>query len=264
MTLRKAYADLAEGQLHYAFAPGDGTPLIFFHQTASSWKMWAKVASLVRSLGAPIYAFDTPGFGGSFDPVGATSMPRYAAWMAEAFEVLGIRKAHVIGHHTGAAIACQLVTDRPDLAASVMMVGPVALTPAERAEFAKTAGPPFVPEMSGAYLLDNWKYLTKLGGPSDALLVHREVTDMLRAYQGRSDAYGAVWEQDFIALYQSILCPIAIACASDDILWPFFERARTLRPNATAVEFPGGANFEPDLVPEAVAEAIVEFVTRHG
>jgi pimeloyl-ACP methyl ester carboxylesterase len=264
LILLKAYVRLAQGQLHYAFAPGTGTPLVFFHQTASSWRMWSKVIMRLERLGAPIYAFDTPGFGGSFDPEGETSMPHYAGWMAEAIDALAIGPAHIIGHHTGAAIACQLAADRPDLVASATMVGPLTLTPDERSEISKHAGPPFTPEKSGKYLLDNWNYLTAGGAAADVLLINREMSDMLRAHDGRAKAYASVWAQDFSALFAKLGCPLHILCGPDDDLLPYFERARALRPDAMATMLPGGANFEPDLVPEAVADAVLGFVARQG
>lgn len=43
MKIRKAYVDINDGQLHYRYADGpDGTPLVFFHQTASSSAMYER------------------------------------------------------------------------------------------------------------------------------------------------------------------------------------------------------------------------------
>lgn len=262
--MRKGYLDVAGGQLHFASAPGHGAPIVFLHQTASSWQMWEKVIALLGDLAAPVLAFDTPGFGGSFDPADAPSMPDYAAWIAEALDHLATDPVHLVGHHTGAAIACQLAADRPDLVRSLTMFGPITCTAEERAEMVRHAGPPFVPEQTGAYVRDNWDYLVKGGAAVNADLVHRELVGMLRAHVGRAHAYAAVWQQDFIALFRAITRPMQIICAPDDDLWPFFERAQALRPDAEAVVLPGGANFEPDLEPQASADAIRGFVVRHG
>jgi pimeloyl-ACP methyl ester carboxylesterase len=264
LTIRKAYADLPAGQLHYAHAGGTGPALVFFHQTASSWAMWAKVIGLLEDLGAPVYAFDTPGFGGSFNPEGRTSLPQYAGWMAAAIDMLGVGPAHIIGHHTGAAITCQLAADRPDLVRTATMIGPVTMTTEEREKFRGHAGPPFVPEATGSYVTDNWNYLAAGGATADPLLINREMSDAMRAHVGRSQAYNAVWDQDFTGLFTSLRCPLHILCAPGDDLWPFFERARELRPDAEATALPGGGNFEPDLEPVATADAIRAFLKRHG
>lgn len=262
--MKKAYIDLPEGQLHYASANGTGTPLVFLHQTASSWEMWAKTIDSLADLEVPMIAFDTPGFGGSFDPPEAPSMTDYARWIEAALDHLQTGPVHLVGHHTGAAIACQLAADSPGLVRTLTMFGPITCTREEREELSRHAGPPFTPEASGAYLRDNWEYLVAGGAAADPLLIHRELTGMLRAHIARSQAYAAVWAQDFSALFRTLPQPLQILCAPDDDLWPFFDRARAIRPDATAVVLPGGANFEPDLEPQATADAIRAFVMRHG
>lgn len=262
--VRKAYIDLPDGQIHYASAEGMGTPLVFLHQTASSWQMWAKTMDALADLGAPMFAFDTPGFGGSFDPPEAPGMPDYARWIGAALRALQVGPVHLIGHHTGAAIACQLAADDEGLVRTLTMFGPITCTPEEREELSRHAGPPFTPEATGSYLRDNWDYLVAGGAAADPLLIHRELTGMLRAHVARSHAYAAVWAQDFNALFRELRQPLQIICAPDDDLWPFFDRARSIRPDATAIILPSGANFEPDLEPQATADAIRAFVLRHS
>ena len=60
---------IPDGQLHYIWRPGEVVPIVCFHQTASSSESYRKIMqqSVIRN---PMYAFDTPGFGGSFDPIG--------------------------------------------------------------------------------------------------------------------------------------------------------------------------------------------------
>jgi len=262
MSIRKAYVDLPEGQLHYRYIAGsEGLPVVFLHQTASSGRMWEKV--MVQLTGAhPLYAFDTPGFGGSFDPPGAPGMVEYARWMLEAIDALGLERVHLVGHHTGAAIAIELAARAPDRIATLAMIGPNPLTVEERATFAGKLGAAFRPGRSGAYLLKNWEYLRTGGADADIALLHAEMVDMLRAWAARPHAYAAVWGQDFAALYACIACPMLIMAAPDDILFAFFERARRLRPDAAALVLERGANFEPDLAPGAVAEAIRQHIAQ--
>ncbi|MEM7570408.1 MAG: alpha/beta hydrolase [Pseudomonadota bacterium] len=259
MTVKCAYVDLPEGQIHYRHAPGDGLPVVYFHQTASSSKMWLKVIERLAGKG-PHYAFDTPGFGGSFDPEGAPTLSDYVDWFVAAMKACGIEKAHIVGHHTGACIGCEMAARYPEMAQTVTLAGPVPLTADERLEFSKHFGTPFTPTVTGGYLMDNWHYLDRLGAHHDVDLFHREMWDMLRAWQGRVKSYGAVWDQDFTQYYKDIKAPLLIMCAQDDVLWPFFERSKELRPDAKAV-VPTGANFEPDLDPDTVANAIAEHIS---
>lgn len=257
---RCSYVDTSDGQVHLRSLAGTGTPVAFFHQTASSGRMWEKV--MARLAGRwPLHAFDTPGFGGSFDPPPASrpAMSAYVDWLHEAVVAAAGARVHLVGHHTGACIAVEMAARYTELAASLTLIGPVPLTADERAEFAKHFGLPFTPRISGGYLLDNWQYLRDLGGHVDIDLMHRELVDMLRAWTGRVQSYAAVWDQDFTGFYQRVACPLLVMAAPDDVLFPFLERATALRPDAAAHPVTG-ANFEPDLDAATVADALAAFI----
>ena len=96
-------------------------------------------------------------------------------------------------------------------------------------------------------------------GKNRLALHHREFVDTARAWQGHIKVYKVIWDQDFIGSYAKVACPILIMCSPDDVLWPVFERARELRPDAVAVEL-GGSNFQTDEVPDEVAAAMSEFL----
>jgi pimeloyl-ACP methyl ester carboxylesterase len=260
-TIKKAYAETSLGQIHFCHRPGIGTPIVFLHQTASSSVMYHEVMQGL-SLDNPLYAFDTPGFGGSPEPAGdKPSMLDFADWLVEAINFCGIDNFHLLGHHTGVCIGAEIENKHPQRVKSLMMIGPVPLTQEERDAFReKTQGLP--PTADGSYLQETWDYLLGLGADSDVRLHQRELADSIRAYSGRFLAYSAVWDQDFTKLYQQIKAPLLIMCAPDDILFDVFQRAKDLRPDALAMEI-GGANFEPDQDPDGVIKAIEMFVGQH-
>lgn len=259
--IRKSYVDCSGGQIHLRSLAGERPiPVIFFHQTASSGQMWLK--TMERLAGRwTMHAFDTPGFGGSFDPDPETRPPlsQYVDWLTEALGNAGIRRAHIVGHHTGACIGVEMAARFPELAASLTLIGPVPLTEEERQEFAKHFGLPFTPVVSGSYLLENWEYLRNLGAHADPMLIHREMADQLRAWWGRVQSYGAVWTQDFPAFYRNVKCPLMIGAAPDDVLYAYLERAKEQRPDARVLEL-SGANFEPDLDPDRFAAGLADFL----
>jgi len=266
MTIRKSYADTSGGQVHVRSISGDGTPVIFLHQTASSGQMWVKTMETLSGerLGGrwPLHAMDTPGFGGSFDAPrdGNPSMTDYVGWIREAILSMGIGRCHIVGHHTGACIGVELAARHPDLVRSLTMIGPVPLTDEERLEFSKHFGIPFTPVVSGSYLLENWEYLRNLGAHADPLLIHREMADQLRAWWGRVQSYKAVWGQDFPHYYRQVTCPIMIGAAPDDVLYAYLGRAAEMRPDARILTL-SGANFEPDLDTDNFAAGLSEFLT---
>lgn len=257
--MRKGYADIADGQVHYRHRPGAGTAVVFLHQTASSGAMWEKVIER-WSAPHPLYAFDTPGFGGSFDPAAPPSMSKYAGWIVEAMAALGLERAHLVGHHTGSGIAVQIATDHPEVVASIAMIGPSSLSTEERERFAGKLGAPFRPTRSGAYLLKNWEYLRVGGADADVALLHREMTDQLRAWATRPDAYAAAWAQDQGALIARLACPAIAIAAKDDLLFPSLERVAGLRPDIKCVPLKDGANYEPDLVPDELTNILLAHI----
>jgi hypothetical protein len=87
--VRKSYVDTSGGQIHVrsmaGAKAGEGVPVVFFHQTASSGQMWLKTMHLLAGQW-PMHALDTPGFGGSFDAAEdhSPSMTEYVGWLGEA------------------------------------------------------------------------------------------------------------------------------------------------------------------------------------
>lgn len=260
--ITKAYVQIADGQVHYRTTPGDSraAPIVFLHQTASSGRMWEKVMAAIAGCHC-CYALDTPGFGGSFDPPGSPVMADYVGWLFGALDAIGLGGVHLVGHHTGAAIALEAAARAPARILSLAMIGPSPITLAERETLARQFGRAFRPGRSGAYLLQNWEYLRVGGADAEMALLHAEMQDMLRAWSARPHAYAAVWTQDFAALYAALSCPTMIMSAPDDILWPWFEHASALRPDFDAVVLSGGANFAPDLIPNEVATALLRHIT---
>lgn len=257
---RKAYIDISPGQVHAHFVEGrrplseDG--VLFLHQTASSGRMFYGV---MRELGdeRSMVALDTPGFGGSFDPPGMPTMGEYAGWIAAAVEKLQLARVDIVAHHTGVSIAAEMA-GRYDWIASIAMIGPVPMTPEERESFRGRFSAPMSPDPEGQYLIDTWRYLQSVGAGSELELLHRELLDHARAYHGRFQAYSALWDQDFGALFRAIRQPLAIMCSRADVLWPFFDRAREMRPDACAYELKGD-NFEPDQDAKGLANALRAF-----
>lgn len=256
--IRKAYVDTSAGQVHYRMRDGKGTPIVCFHQTASSSAMYDAFMRVYAGDNA-IYALDTPGFGGSYDPAEQPTMSQYADRLAEAMTQLGLPRAHLFGHHTGASVAVEIAVRYPALARSLVMIGPVTITRDEAAYFKTLYPKDFGLKADGSHVMKMWKYVAEIGGDSSLALHHREFADTVRAWEGHLKVYSVIWDQDFSGLFGQVKCPIAIMCSPGDILWPMFERAKLQRPDAHAVEI-AGSNFQLDEVPDQVARAVHAYV----
>jgi pimeloyl-ACP methyl ester carboxylesterase len=261
--IRRRYADTRDGQVHLCEAgPPDAPVIAFFHQTASSGAMFEAVMMRL----APHYrclAFDTPGFGQSYQPDDIPDLGYLAERLGEAIDDLGISHYHACGHHTGGCIALELAPRAGDAMRSLTLIGPVLVNEAERAEYSKIFLRPFAVEPTGAFLQTAWDYLRMIGAGATVELHRRELVDHLIAHRTMPMAFGGVWNQDVESLYRAVAVPLHIMCSTDDVLWPLFERAGEMRPDARR-SIVGGADFQPDRDPDGVARALEEFISGLG
>ena len=98
-----------------------------------------------------------------------------------------------------------------------------------------------------------------LGAGVDVELHRREMVDHLIAHRTMPMAFNAVWNQDVEGFFRGVDVPLHIMCSLDDVLWPLFERAGAMRPNARQ-SVAGGADFQPDRDPNAVASKLADFI----
>ncbi len=256
--IKKGYVDCSAGQIHYAQRAGSGVPIVCFHQTASSGVSYHRIMR-AGGLDNPIYAIDTPGFGGSFDPEGMPAFEQYASWLFEALTALGVNEFYAMGHHTGAGICVELAARHPAAVTGMILIGPYPLTAEEREEFRQHFSTAISPTEDGGYLMTTWRYLAGLGATGELEVHHRELLNHVRAYEGRFKTYTAVWDYDFTTPYKNASCPILLMAAEDDVLRPYLERSQELQPGATVAEV-SGANFEPELDAEGIVAALRNFV----
>ena len=193
MAIKKAYIDIADGQIHYRCVAGDGVALIFLHRTPASSATFEQM--MISMAGdRPMYALDTPGFGGSFDPPGWPSVTDYRNWLIEAIDGLNIEAFHLFGHHTGTHLATEIAASLTDRTRSLMLNGVAYLTANEREQFRGMVADAVLPDADGRYLSETWQVIRGLFAEFDPELVHREFVGAMRAMQGRDQAFAAIWE----------------------------------------------------------------------
>lgn len=264
MSIRKGYVDTRQGQIHYRYSHAPHArklPVVFLHKSASSSQMFEALMNGLH-LEHPTYALDTPGFGNSFDPPRVSGLGYYVSVFLQALDNLGVEHFHLVGHHTGACVGVQMAAEYPERIASLALMGPAILTPQERESFRQHYSTPFnAPTHDGRHLQLTWDYLARMGVGDSLELHQREVLDHLRAWRGRTQAYTAVWDQDLREMFAAITCPILATCATDDVLWPYFERLGEQRRDVECVRTLG-ANFEPDIDAEGTLAALGSFLMR--
>ncbi len=111
--VRKGYVDSPMGQIHYRTC-GEGTPLLMLHMTPQSSLQFQNTFPLLINAGFQVIAPDTPGYGMSDKPKSPPSIEEYSSVFTYVLDSLNIKTTGVVGHHTGASMACELAKSYPD------------------------------------------------------------------------------------------------------------------------------------------------------
>ncbi|MEE9135288.1 MAG: alpha/beta hydrolase [Gammaproteobacteria bacterium] len=259
MAIKKAYIDIADGQIHYRCVAGDGVALIFLHRTPASSATFEQM--MISMAGdRPMYALDTPGFGGSFDPPGWPSVTDYRNWLIEAIDGLNIEAFHLFGHHTGTHLATEIAASLTDRTRSLMLNGVAYLTANEREQFRGMVADAVLPDADGRYLSETWQVIRGLFAEFDPELVHREFVGAMRAMQGRDQAFAAIWDQDYPAVMAKVVCPMFVMSAEDDFFVPYMERVKETHPE-TRIALLGPAKVaSPELGTDESVRVVREFL----
>lgn len=149
--IRRSFADLPHGQMHYRHA-GQGEVLLLLHGSpGSSRQLVRMIESLVPGL--HVIAPDTAGNGDSEPlPLNSLEIADLAQAKLQLLDSLGIAHCHVYGTHTGAAIAAELAIAAPGRVRSVMLDGVSDLAGDELEEFLTRYAPTFDADLEGDYL----------------------------------------------------------------------------------------------------------------
>ncbi|MCU0974746.1 MAG: alpha/beta hydrolase [Steroidobacteraceae bacterium] len=256
--MKRRFCDTSMGQVHVVTAgEAPGTPLLLLHQTPRSVDEFAEVIPLLARSRRMI-AVDMPGYGCS-DPVpGQPAIEDYARADLEVLDALGVERAIVVGHHTGAVIAVELAAMAPTRIERVVMSGPVYMDAAGRAEIAQFFKQWHV-AADGSHLLDKWTKMYAWLPRAD--LVQRFVVDLFRAGKLSEQGHFAVAGYHMEDRLPLVRCPALLLYSERD---PFATPARAeplrqaFRPNRE-VTLDAGV-FVANEAPEAFARAVLDYV----
>jgi len=262
MRIRKAYADLPYGQVHYAECGDPGAPaVLLLHQTPRSWAEYREVLPLLGARYRAI-AMDTAGFGASDPPPGAASIEAWAAVAAQFLDTLGIAQAHVVGHHTGGVIAIELAARHATRMRSLVL----SSTPYTDAAFRKARAerPPIDAvgqSPDGAHLKDLWGKRQGFYPPDRPELLQAFVLDALKVSGDVEGGHRAVasyrMEERIAAVTQATL---VIRAGADPFAAPHAAHWLQLLPRAQLADIPEGMVPLPDQMPDAFAQAVLRFL----
>ena len=259
--VRRAYADVAHGQMHYAECgdASDATPIVLLHQTPRSWREYAEVLPLLGTRKRAI-AIDTAGFGDS-DPVAAPGIEAWAEAALRLLDAIGVSRAHVAGHHTGGVIAVELAARAPERVASLALSStPYTHEAFRRARADRPAIDAVTPSDDGSHLAALWQKRQAFYPRNRPELLQAFVADALKTRGDIEAGHRAVASYRMEHRIAALRAPVLIVHATDDpFAAPHLAEWRHLLPAAQVVTIAGGVPL-PDQCPSEFAVAVLAFV----
>ena len=108
--------------------PETGTPVLFVHGFGGDLDNWLFNIDAAAEH-SPAIVFDLPGHGQSDIELPGTTVEALAAFVLRFLDALSVRRAHLVGHSLGGAIAARIAGDAPDRVASVALISPAGFGP---------------------------------------------------------------------------------------------------------------------------------------
>jgi non-heme chloroperoxidase len=102
-----------------------GEPIILLHGYSDSWYSFSRLLPLLMPGGYHIFAIDQRGHGCSERPFDGYTMDDFAADVDAFMEVVGVRRATVVGHSMGSLVARRVAERFPHRVSRLVMIGAV-------------------------------------------------------------------------------------------------------------------------------------------
>jgi pimeloyl-ACP methyl ester carboxylesterase len=237
--MRKGYVDTPIGQVHYR-EHGSGAPLLLLHQTAWASQQFKNAMEPLAARGLRAIAIDTPGFGMSDNFKAQPSIVDYADVLPAVMDGLGLKKAHIASHHTGASIAASFAARYPARVDKLVMHGVPLYTPEERE--VRLARPHFdqTPKPDGSHLQARFEAMRKLSPGASLEATHWSA--VLFFWAGPLEWWGhhAAFSHDIAPDLMAIKAPTLIMSNTGDTLHVVVERIKKMRPDFSFATMEGG------------------------
>ena len=260
----RAYTDGKFGQIHYATC-GTGTPLVLCHQSPTNMCQFDKVVPLLAAQGFQVITADMPGYGMSDGPEQVPTMEEYSHIIPAVLDAIGVAKADVLGHHTGAILATDAAMQFPERIGRLVLNGPLPLTEEERAFFKAhlAAEKEWHPIEDGSHLVTQWAFrMAAQPGWTDLDAIHKHVVQGMAAGPDVWYAHDAVMAYDHGLAMQKLSLPCLIYSNTGDSIHHLAERAKEQNPGFDYLQIEGGTFDILDEQPENWVAPLVGWLRK--
>lgn len=266
--MRRAYADGPYGQIHYLDGQ-HGRPLVLLHQAVMTANQFDYVFEPLMKLGFRPIAIDLPGFGLSDRTPFVPKVSDYAPVVPAVLDALGIRRAAIVGHHTGALVVNEVAIQYPKRVIANVMCGPLFIPEEQRAALIADIGGrerAFRALPHAAHMNQLAEARERYAGTSvSADRISDYVVQAMLAMQR-----GAYWYGHNAGLnyrqeepIMKITQPTLLLTNTGDLLYESAKTAKRMRPDFEFRELQGGGIDIVDQQPEEWAASVGDFLSRH-
>ena len=261
MIIERSFVSLPSGRAHLD-ACGAGQPVLLLHQTPRSWDEYRDVLPLLGRHYRAI-AMDSMGFGDSDALPGTISIERLAAAAHELLLALDHRRAVVVGHHTGAAIAAEIAAAHPETVAALVLSASPYVDDERRS---KAHGKHIIDEVTsredGGHLAELWGMRRAFYPRDRPDLLERFVVDALKAGPLAAEGHRMVDRYMMDRRLPLVRCPtLVIAPTADPHAYPHAAKVVAAIRGAKLVEMENGMVPLPDQMPREFAAAVHDFLS---
>ncbi len=256
--MKRHFFDSPLGQVHFVDG-GDpaARPLVLMHQVPRSVDEYAEVRPRLEDE-LRVIALDLPGYGCSDRPPSPPDIGQYAEVAIALLDHLGLERAALGGHHTGAIVAIEAAAARPERVSHLVLSGPVYMDAAAREELGAVFEQWHV-RADGSHLAEKWQRMS--GWIADPALVQRCVVDLFRAGETSEWGHFAVAGYHMEERLARVRAPSLVISGTDD---PFSNPKKNQifadsLPDCRMVTIDGGIFLVNERAPEW-SEAVLAFL----
>ncbi|HGE8410518.1 TPA: alpha/beta fold hydrolase [Serratia marcescens] len=255
---------------------GTGEPLVLVHGTPAHAIVWRHVLPSLIAAGFQVHLYDLLGFGASERPLTAdTSIAAQAELLLALLDDWELETAHIFGHDIGGALSLRLAFSHAARFRS--------LTIADICSYDSWPSPSWrdmrdhyqryavmAPEQHEQAMTRQLKMAVFNKALMEGELLHRYLTPIIGVigqptfYRHQIAHYDARYTVDFSEHLPALRLPVQILWGACDEWQPvsYAYRLQGDIPGARLQVFPLAGHFLMEDVPQAVAQAVIDFIQR--
>jgi pimeloyl-ACP methyl ester carboxylesterase len=256
--MKKAFADIPEGQMHYRFE-GNGESVLLLHPGVGSSDAFTNTMPHMSGK----YLVIAPDFLGNGDSDPAPyeyTMLDHARSILSFMNSLGIKEANVVGHHTGAKVAAELAINWPERVNKLVLsaIGYWEAT----ANIEKNEPDNFTGRVEikpdGSHLMEWWRRAVMWHDPLD--IVEASVLEYIKAGPRGEEIHWTARAYDTKGRLPLIKRPTLVLSGASGLFHSAAENVRKLVPGSKLVVIENGPPRMERIMPEEFAAAILNFL----